>query len=92
LRNIGAEAYFSTIVAAKRVPLKELKKYNSSLLHITEEDEMLGFKHVFQTRLTRNTTGERIRSPMGMFAAEDTYIDSDANLLLNHLKNFYSND
>jgi len=92
LKNIGIEAYFSTIVVAKRVPVKELQKYNSNLLHITEEDESLGFKHVFQTRLTKNTTGERIRSPMGMFAINDTFIDSDANLLLNHLKSFYSND
>jgi len=92
LKNIGVEAYFSTIVSSKRVPLKELKKYKSSLLTVTEEDEVLGFKHVFQTRLTKNTTGERIRSPMGMFAMDDTYIDSDANLLLNHLKDFYSND
>lgn len=91
LKNNGIEAYFSTIVAAKKVPLKELKEYKSDLLHVTEEDEALGFKYVFQTRLTKNTTGERIRSPMGMFSKDETYMDNDAQILLEHLTSFYNN-
>lgn len=89
LKNNGVEAYFSTVVAAKRMSLKDLKAYKSDLLNITEEDEDLGFKHVFQTRLTKNTTGERIRSPMGMFSKAETFIDNDAQLLLDHLDKFY---
>ncbi len=90
LQNNGIEAYFSTVVAAKKVPIKELEKYQNDLLHISDEERELGFKHVFQTKITKGTTGERIRSPMGMFAKEQTYIDNDAQLLLDHLDKFYN--
>ena len=89
LKNTGIEAYFTTVVAAKKVPIKELEKYKSEMLIITEEEKELGFKHVFQTRHTKATTGERIRSPMGMFARTETYVDNDAQILLDHLKVFY---
>lgn len=89
LKNNGMEAYFSTVVSTKKVPIKELEKYGSTLLNITDEERELGFKHVFQTRPTKATTGERIRSPMGMFAKEETYIDNDCQSLLDHLKAFY---
>lgn len=89
LKNNGLEAYFSTVVSTKRVDLKELEKYGSELLDITEEDKDLGYKHVFQTRLTKQTVGERIRSPMGMFDKSQTYIDNDAQKLLTHLNEFY---
>lgn len=89
LKNNGIEAYFSTIVAAKKVSLKELEGYKSDLLTVTEDDEILGYKHVFQTRLTAATKGERIRSPMGLFTREQTYMDNDAQLLLDHLNRYY---
>lgn len=89
LKNTGIEAYFTTVVAAKKVPIKELEKYKSTMLIITDEEKELGFKHVFQTRHTKATTGERIRSPMGMFERTETYVDNDAQILLDHLKVFY---
>lgn len=89
LKNNGIEAYFSTVVAAKKIRIKDLEKYQNKLLNISDEERELGFKHVFQTRITKETTGERIRSPMGMFAKEETYIDNDAQLLLNHLNQYY---
>jgi hypothetical protein len=89
LKNNGVEAYFSTVVAAKKVSLKDLEAYPNDLLTITEEDEMLGYKHVFQTRLTKATVNERIRSPMGLFTREQTFMDNDAQRLLDHLHNFY---
>lgn len=89
LKNNGIEAYFSTVVSTKKVSILELEKYGSDLLTITEEDRELGYKHVFQTRLTKTTTGERIRSPMGMFTKEQTYIENDCQLLLDHLHKFY---
>jgi hypothetical protein len=91
LKNNGIEAYFSTVVEATKLPLKELEGYKSDLLNITEDDEILGFKHVFQTRITRTSTGKRIRSPMGLFSRDQTYTDNDAQLLLDHLKDFYGN-
>lgn len=90
LKNNGVEAYFSTVVSTKKVPLKELSNYKSDLLNITETDELLGFKHVFQTQLTKSTVGERIRSPMGMFTRDQTFMDNDAGLLLKHLKAYYA--
>lgn len=89
LKNQGVEAYFSTVVSPKKMTLKDLEPYASDLLHIEEDDEILGYKHVFQTRLTKTTVGERIRSPMGMFTREQSFIDPDAQLLLDHLKDFY---
>ena len=90
LKGQGVEAYFSTIVAAKKIPIKDLEEYNSDLLHITEEERELGFKYVFQTRITAKSTGERIRSPMGLFSRNETYMDNDAQILLDHLNKFYS--
>lgn len=92
LKGNGIEAYFSTVVSTKKVPLKELNDYQekNGLLHITPEDEALGYKHCFQTKLTKKTVGERIRAPMGMFTAAQTYIDNDAQMLLDHLGEYYS--
>lgn len=90
LKNNGIESYFSTVVSTKKVPLKELEEYGTNaMLHVSEEEEALGYKHVFQTRLTKKTIGERIRSPMGMFSKEETYIDNDAQQLVDHLIDFY---
>lgn len=89
LKGNGLEAYFSTIVMAKKVTIKELEKYKSDLLTITDEERELGFKHVFQTRVTKQTTGTRIRSPMGLFSRDQTYMDNCSQLLLDHLHNYY---
>lgn len=88
-KNEGVEAYFSTIVASKRMTVKDLEPFKSKLLTITDEEKELGFKYVFQTRLTSKTTGERIRSPMGLFDKSQTFIDNDCQILLDHLHSFY---
>lgn len=90
LKNNGIEAYFSCVVAAKKVSIKELDKVSNGMLDITDEDKLVGYKHVFQTRITAKTTGETIRSPMGLFSVAETYIDNDAQKLLNHLQKFYA--
>lgn len=89
IKNNGVEAYFSTVVAAKKMTIKDLSGYSSDLLNISDEDKELGYKHVFQTRPTKTTVGERIRSPMGLFSKDQTFIDNDAQLLLDHLHAFY---
>jgi len=89
LQNNGIESYFSTVVSTKRMTLKSLEKYANKMLIVTPQDEALGFKHVFQTQLTKETVGERIRSPMGMFTTEETFIDNDAQMLLDHLRVYY---
>jgi len=90
LKQNGIEAYFSTVVSARRIPLIELEKYQNELLNVTEEDEMLGFKYVYQTRLTKETVNERIRASMGMWDTKETFIDNDAQLLLERLHQYYS--
>jgi hypothetical protein len=90
LKNNGVESYFSTVVATKKISLKDLEPYKSDLLNITEQEEMLGFKHVFQTQLTKATIGERIRGPLGLFTVAQTYMDNDAGLLMKHLQDYYS--
>jgi len=89
LKNNGVEAYFSTVVTSKKMALRDLDGFESDLLVITDEDKELGFKYVFQTRITKKTVNERIRSPMGMFSKEQTYMDNDVELLIKHLKRYY---
>lgn len=90
LKGNGIEAYFTSIVSTKKIPIKELEKYNSNLLIVTDEDRDLGYKHVFQTKLTKTTLGERIRNPIDMFTKEQTYMDNDCQRLLDHLHEFYT--
>lgn len=88
LMNQGIESYFSTVLSTKKVPLKALKDKNA-LLDITEEEEALGFKYVFQTRLTKETVNERMRSSMGMWDSTETYIDNSVQLVIDRLHEYY---
>jgi len=90
LMNIGVESFFSTVVATKKVPIKKLEGYGSPLLNITPQEESLGFKYVFQTLLTKETVNERIRSSIGMWEDKETYIDNDAQLVINRLHEYYA--
>jgi hypothetical protein len=90
LKNNGIESYFSCVIASKKMTLKDLKGYESPLLTITAEEEALGFKHVFQTRLTKETVGERIRGPLGMWTTKETYIDNNLKLVLDRLHEYYT--
>lgn len=89
LKNTGIESYFSTVVSTKSMSLEDLEPYKSNLLNITEDDELLGFKYVFQTKKTKATIGESIRGPMGLFNTEQTFMDNDVNTLLSHMVEFY---
>jgi len=89
LKNQGLEAYFSIIVYAKRVTLKTLKNYKNDLLVITDEEELLGFKHVFQTSITKDTVHERIRSPRFMWKTSESFIDNDVMKLFGRIHEFY---
>ena len=89
LRGTGIEAYFSTVVSSKVLPLKQLEDYQNDMLTITEDDQLIDMKYVFQTRHTKKTTGERIRSPIGFFGVKETFINNDAQMLLDHLAKMY---
>lgn len=90
LRGVGIESFFSTIVSTKVVPLKELEPYKNDMLHINDDDRVVDYKHVFQTRHTKKSSGERIRSPIGFFDVSETYIDNDCQQLLDHLNKLYN--
>jgi hypothetical protein len=90
LKNNGLEAYFSTVITARKMSLNQLKDYSSDLLNINEEDELLGYKYVYQTKITKDTVNHRIRSSMGMWPIAETFIDNDAELLLERLHQYYS--
>ena len=89
VNKIGVESFFSCVIGAKKVSLKILADYKNDLLNITEEDELVGFKHVYQTRLTKKTAQERIRAPLGMWTQQETYIDSNVQLVTDRLNEYY---
>lgn len=89
LKNNGIESYFTVVIASKKVPLKTLKEYSSDLLTITPEEEVLGYKYVFQTKLTKDTVNERLRGPLGLFDTKETYIDNNMQLVLDRLHEYY---
>ena len=91
LKKNGLEAYFTTVLNCRKVRLKDLEKYreNNALLNVTSRDEELGFKHVFQTMTTKQTVGDRIRSPSGLFDDHEVFIDNDVQLVLSRLNTYY---
>jgi len=88
--NQGVEAYFCNVITARKMPTEKLAKYTNPLLNITPQEEALGFKHVFQTQITKETLNERIRGPIGMWATEETYIDNDVQLVLDRMQTYYN--
>ena len=92
LKNMGIEAFFTTVVYTRKMSLAKLDDYKNDMLIYNEDDEELGFKHVFQTRITRDTIGSTIRSPDGLFGKKETFINNDVQILLDHLQRFYSPD
>lgn len=89
LKNNGIESYFTVVIASKKVPLKTLKDYGSELLTVTPEEEALGFKYVFQTRITKESVNERLRGPLGLFDTKETFIDNNMQLVLKRLHEYY---
>ena len=89
LNNIGIESWFSNVILAKKVPIGALEGYENPHLIITDEDRDLGYKYVFQTRITKDTTGTRIRSPLGMWSKEETFIDSDCQFVIDRYNEYY---
>lgn len=89
LRNIGAESFFTTIVMAKQVPMRLITPYTNPLLNVTDDDKERDVKYVFQTRMTKQSSGEKIRSPQGMWAKEETFIDNNAQHVLDRLTDYY---
>ena len=90
LKNVGLESFFSTIIMTQKMDIPTLEKYKNDLLVITDEERALGFKYVFQTKLTKDTLHTRIRSSMGLWSNQETYIDNDVQLVLDRLHSYYA--
>jgi hypothetical protein len=90
LQNNGIESYFSIVIGAKVMEVKDLANYKNSLLNITPKEADLGIKYVYQTKLTKETIGERLRGPDDLFSDQETYIDNDIQLVFDRLNEYYS--
>jgi len=50
----------------------------------------LGYKYIYQTKLTKDTVNERIRSPMRMWDIPESYIDNNIEHVLTRLHKYYN--
>lgn len=90
LAKNGVESYFTQVISTKKLSLKELADYKNDLLDITERDQALGLKYVFQTQITRDTIHERIRGPEDLFSDQETFIDNDIQKVIDRLNEYYN--
>lgn len=88
----GIESFFTNVISSKKMPLSKFtdKFAKSDLFTITEEEETMQVKYVFQTRLTKETVNERIRAPIGMWAMNETFIDNNLQNVIDRLHKFYN--
>lgn len=89
LAKKGLEAYFTTVLNVSKETVRDLKNSSNNLLTITEDDEEVGYKHVFQTRTTKKTLGDRLRSPIDMWKKEELYINNDLAPVIQRLIEYY---
>ena len=100
--NQGIESFFTCVISTKKMSLEKLnvllknakfeddvKKNKNKLYTLSEEEKAQGFKYVFQTRLTKETVNERIRSPMNMWDMKETFIDNNLQNVINRLHEYY---
>lgn len=93
MKNQGLEAFFSVVVTARKMKIKDLEPYmvpENKLLVVTDRERLLGFKHVFQTQVTKETTSDRIRGPFGMWQDCETFINNDVAMVMHRLNEYYS--
>ena len=87
--KVGVEADFTTILRSMQIPVKKLEGFESDLLHITDEEREDGVKYVFQTRITKESAGAKMRSAMGLWSRNELYIDNDVKQVFDRLNKFY---
>lgn len=89
LKASSVEAYFNTIIYAKKVKVSDLANFGNDLLHITEREQRKGFKYVFQTDIASSAVDEKIRSPIDLWEESELYIDNDCQAVLDRLDTYY---
>ena len=87
--RIGVEADFTTILSTKQVPISKLEGVENNLLHITDEEIEDGFKHVFCTRISKDSIGQKMRSAIGLWDRSELYIDNDLEQVFTRLRDYY---
>ena len=87
--KVGVEADFTTILRSMQIPVKKLEGFENDLLHITDEEREDGVKYVFQTRITKESAGAKMRSAMGLWSRNELYIDNDVKQVFDRLNKFY---
>ena len=88
--KIGIAADFTTIVAARRIPVKVLDEHPNDLLNITDEEREDGEKHVFLTRSFKGD-GDIARSPIKLWSRKELYIDNNIQHVFTRLREYYGN-
>lgn len=89
LKNQGIEAYFSLVLMCQKVKVDDLVE-GSALLNITDKERAVGFKHVYQTEVTKDTLNTRIRGPMLMWGDNEVFIDNDIQLVIDRMDQYYN--
>ena len=87
--KVGVEADFTTILRTMQMPVKKLEGHENDLLHITDEEREDGVKYVFQTRVTKESAGAKMRSAMGLWSRNELFIDNDVAQVFKRLNEFY---
>jgi len=83
----GAEADFTTILTAKELPVEDLEGHENDLLLITPDEIEDGNKRVFATRTTKESVGDKTRSPNNLWRREELYIDNDVGQVIERMNN-----
>jgi hypothetical protein len=91
LMNQGIESFFTNVISTKKLSLSSLSDTlaKSDMFTVTDDEEYLGYKHVYQTRATKETVNERISSPKDMWAMNETYIDNNIKYVIDRLRTYY---
>lgn len=84
----GVEADFTTILGAKRMLIEDLKPWENDLLTFSDDELEDGFKYVFQTRVTKESMGEKMRYSVGLWNRKELYIDNDIQNVFTRLHEY----
>ena len=92
LKRNGLESYFTTVIGALKAPMKDLEKSPNALLHISDRDRELKYKHCFQTRTTKHTVGDRIKGDEDLWSDDELFIDNDILVVINRILQHYEGE
>lgn len=88
--HTGVEANFEIVLSAKKIPTTKLEYLGKTPLLVEDDPEELGIHYVFQTKLTKSTVNEKMRSPLGLWKKEELYINNDIQLVIDRLNEYYA--